>query len=94
MPVSSVGFTKSQATIHSDVNVTRKSFFQIHAIARKVGLFALGALAIYALANIPSADAGARAYLQCINICKEGMNWIKAIVCPTICAPFLLAPGG
>lgn len=41
------------------------------------------------------AQAGAGAYMACIDTCAQGIHhWSRAIVCPTICAPFLLAPGG
>lgn len=52
------------------------------------------AVALAVIANLPGADAGAGAYLTCIGTCAQGIpGWYGAIICPTICAPFLLAPG-
>jgi len=42
-----------------------------------------------------TAEAGASAYMACIDTCANGIkHWSKAVICPTVCAPFLLAPGG
>jgi hypothetical protein len=66
-------------------------------LIRKANKFALGCIVLYAIANLPVADAvgvGAQSYIACIQLCVQsaGLNWVSSIVCPTICAPFLLAP--
>ena len=53
-------------------------------------------VALAALASLPTVSAGAGAYWSCIQTCCGGgppPTWYHAVVCPTICAPFLLAPG-
>lgn len=54
-------------------------------------------LAVTILSNIPTVSAGAQAYFACIQTCCGGgtpQTWWHAVLCPTLCAPFLAAPGG
>jgi hypothetical protein len=71
-----------------------RCFSLVSQIAKKTSHFALEALAIYAFTTLPIAEAGAGAYWSCIQVCSsQGMNWLVAIGCPVVCAPFLLGPG-
>ena len=53
-------------------------------------------VAILALINLPVANAGPAAYWGCVQTCLQSMGkgWASAIICPTICAPLIAAPGG
>jgi hypothetical protein len=53
-------------------------------------------VALVAISNIPTVEAGSGAYWACIQTCRAAAphSWITAIGCPIICAPFLAAPGG
>lgn len=63
-------------------------------LAQKTNLIALTFLSLYLVASIPTASAGAGTYLECIKLCRDtmGKTILSAVVCPTVCAPFLLAP--
>ena len=94
MSINSIHSMKQPTAFQNDVQVRGKYSTQLPSIARKAATFALGAITIFALANVPTAEAGAGAYWSCIQTCAAGgMDWIKTFLCPTICAPFLLAPG-
>lgn len=64
-------------------------------LAQRTNLLAVTFLSLYLLSSIPLASAGASAYIECIKMCRDGMGktiW-SAVICPTICAPFLAVPG-
>ena len=82
---------KAQAQAH----LNAKYSTSVSSFAKKTGLIVLGCFVLIAATNIPCVSADAAGYLSCIHKCVRdgGANWITALACPAVCAPFLALPG-
>lgn len=82
--------TQTQLDIPSSGKYSTLIFDTVATIANNLSRFAVPAITLYALSNIPGAEAPGVAYLSCMAICSAlcsaGTGGVGAPVCITACA--------
>jgi hypothetical protein len=94
MTIKAINGQAQQLVNQNTQNMGRYSTW-LPRIASNVGKLAVPAIALYAMANIPGANAGPATYLACVEACFALAGWWfpPAIpVCVTGCLPLLAAP--
>jgi hypothetical protein len=71
------------------------SFFSPVFSYKFAKLATVTSVALAAISGLPKAEAGPGSYWSCVQTCiaSMGPGIHSSIICPTVCAPFLMAPG-
>lgn len=93
MSVYAVGWQIHQSAIQNARNIGEYSI-PISSIARNISKVALPAIALFAMSNLPGADAGPMAYGLCVEVCFVSLAWCPPLLpaCVFGCLPLLGAP--
>jgi len=97
MNVSSIENTYVQQTTElNEAQVKSTDYSRVAlGIVKRITACALPAIALYAMSNVPLAEAGPGAYLVCVTLCCGTYPPLIPVLFPSCsvgCAPFGVAP--